>query len=70
MSYVALPRNHNAKGAPNGYFAREVMELFTMGVGNYTEQDVREDSAHFAAATTSEFFGDRVHHRVWRGPAP
>jgi hypothetical protein len=45
-------------------------ELFTMGVGNYTEQDVREDSAHFAAATTSELFGDRVHHRVWRGPAP
>jgi uncharacterized protein (DUF1800 family) len=28
--------------APNENFAREVMELYTLGVGNYTEQDVRE----------------------------
>lgn len=27
----------NLKGAPNENFAREIMELFTMGVGNYTE---------------------------------
>jgi uncharacterized protein (DUF1800 family) len=28
--------------APNENFAREVMELYTLGVGNYSEQDVRE----------------------------
>ena len=30
------------KGRPNENFAREVMELFTLGEGHYTEQDVRE----------------------------
>jgi uncharacterized protein (DUF1800 family) len=30
----------NVKGAPNENFAREIMELFTMGVGFYTEPDV------------------------------
>jgi len=35
------------KGAPNENFAREVMELFTMGVGNYTEHDIREAARAF-----------------------
>ena len=35
----------NVKGAPNENFAREIMELFTMGVGNYTEKDIREGRA-------------------------
>jgi len=30
----------NVKTSPNQNFARELMELFTMGVGNYTEDDV------------------------------
>jgi uncharacterized protein (DUF1800 family) len=30
------------KGSPNENFAREVMELFTMGRGNYTENDIKE----------------------------
>ncbi len=37
----------NVKGAPNENFAREIMELFTMGVGHYTEQDVREAARAF-----------------------
>src|ERR1700694_206547 len=32
----------NNKVRPNENYARELMELFTMGVGNYTETDVRE----------------------------
>lgn len=32
----------NVKGKPNENFAREVMELFTLGVGHYTEKDVQE----------------------------
>ena len=32
------------KGHPNENFAREVMELFTMGIGSYTEQDIKEVS--------------------------
>ena len=37
----------NLKGAPNENFAREIMELFTMGVGNYTEPDIREGARAF-----------------------
>jgi hypothetical protein len=37
----------NVKGAPNENFAREIMELFTMGVGNYSEADIREVARAF-----------------------
>jgi uncharacterized protein (DUF1800 family) len=37
----------NVKGAPNENFAREIMELFTMGVGHYGESDIREAARAF-----------------------
>ena len=37
----------NTKGSPNENFAREIMELFTMGVGHYSEADVREAARAF-----------------------
>jgi uncharacterized protein (DUF1800 family) len=37
----------NVKGAPNENFAREIMELFTMGVDNYSERDIREAARAF-----------------------
>ena len=37
----------NVKGAPNENFAREIMELFTMGVGHYSETDIREAARAF-----------------------
>jgi uncharacterized protein (DUF1800 family) len=37
----------NVKGASNENFAREIMELFTLGVGNYTEKDIREAARAF-----------------------
>jgi hypothetical protein len=49
-----LDAEFNVKGAPNENFAREVMELFTMGVGNYSERDVRE----CARAFTGWYFDD------------
>jgi uncharacterized protein (DUF1800 family) len=39
-----LNNQQNRKKKPNENFAREVMELFTMGRGNYTEQDIKEAS--------------------------
>lgn len=42
-----LNNQQNKKGHPNENFAREVMELFTMGRGNYTEMDVREAARAF-----------------------
>src|ERR1051326_7969490 len=42
-----LNNNQNRKDHPNENFAREVMELFTMGRANYTEQDVKEAARAF-----------------------
>jgi len=42
-----LNNQQNRKQHPNENFAREVMELFTMGRGNYTEQDVKEGARAF-----------------------
>jgi uncharacterized protein (DUF1800 family) len=39
-----LDLDTSTAAAPNENFAREVMELFTLGVGNYSEQDVRAAS--------------------------
>lgn len=44
---VWLDAAQNQKGTPNENFAREVMELFTMGIGNYTEKDVQEAARAF-----------------------
>jgi len=42
-----LNNQQNRKGRPNENFAREVMELFTMGRGNYTEKDIKEAARAF-----------------------
>lgn len=42
-----LNNQQNRKQHPNENFAREVMELFTMGRGNYTENDIKEAARAF-----------------------
>jgi uncharacterized protein (DUF1800 family) len=42
-----LNNQQNKKRSPNENFAREVMELFTMGRGNYSEDDVKESARAF-----------------------
>ncbi|MBS1730927.1 MAG: DUF1800 domain-containing protein [Bacteroidetes bacterium] len=42
-----LNNQQNKKQHPNENFAREVMELFTMGRGNYSEEDVKEGARAF-----------------------
>lgn len=45
---IYLDNNSNVKGNPNENFARELMELFTLGEGHvYTEADIREASRAF-----------------------
>lgn len=44
---IYLDSRSNVKTAPNENFARELMELFTLGVGNYGETDVRESARAF-----------------------
>lgn len=42
-----LNNQQNKKGHPNENFARELMELFTLGRGNYTEKDIKESARSF-----------------------
>jgi len=42
-----LNNQQNRKGKPNENFARELMELFTLGRGNYAEQDIKESARSF-----------------------
>ena len=44
---IYLDSASNRKGQPNENFAREVMELFTLGEGNYTERDIKEAARAF-----------------------
>ncbi|HYC39961.1 MAG TPA: DUF1800 domain-containing protein [Chitinophagaceae bacterium] len=60
-----LNNQQNRKDHPNENFAREVMELFTMGRGNYTEQDIREAARAFtgwASNLKGEFQFRRLQH--------
>ncbi|MBT8195717.1 MAG: DUF1800 domain-containing protein, partial [Bacteroidia bacterium] len=42
-----LNDQENKKRSPNENFAREVMELFTLGIGNYSENDIKEAARAF-----------------------
>ncbi|MBI5378644.1 MAG: DUF1800 domain-containing protein [Nitrospirae bacterium] len=55
----------NRVGKPNENFARELMELFTMGVGNYTEQDVREVARAFTGHTIDRTTGTYLFRSSW-----
>lgn len=46
-----LDNQFNVKGKPNENFAREIMELFTLGVGHYSEKDVQEGARAFTGWT-------------------
>jgi len=48
---VYLDNGENVKKHPNENFGRELLELFTMGVGNYSERDVREAARAFTGWT-------------------
>ena len=51
-----LNNQQNKKSHPNENFAREVMELFTMGRGNYTENDVKEAARAFTGRSFPKRF--------------
>ena len=52
-----LDLKQNKKGRPNENFARELLELFTLGVGNYSEDDIKEIAKAFTGYNY-DFEGD------------
>lgn len=61
-----LNNRQNKKGHPNENFARELLELFTLGRGNYTETDIQEAARAFTGwrndIRTGEFKFKMNHH--------
>ena len=56
---VYLDNDENTKGHPNENFARELMELFTLGVhGGYSERDVQESARAFTGWSFVKKRGD------------
>ena len=49
-----LDNNENHKDAPNENYGRELLELFSMGVGNYTEDDIKNASRAFTGWTFAQ----------------
>lgn len=65
---VYLDAATNRRGQPNENFARELMELFTLGQGNYSETDIREAARAFTGnsldlATGTYLFRPNAHDR-------
>jgi uncharacterized protein (DUF1800 family) len=60
-----LDMQHSVRGNPNENFPREVMELFTLGLGNYTEDDVKAAAKSLTGwgyiQLFNEFKGDTEH---------
>jgi uncharacterized protein (DUF1800 family) len=50
---------------PNENYARELMELFTIGVGNYTEEDVRQAARAFTGNTVDRTTGMYAYNPRW-----
>jgi len=61
---VYLDSAQNRKGAPNENFARELMELFTLGEGNYGERDVKEAARAFTGWSLDRERGEFVFRRA------
>ncbi len=63
IKYLNL--NQNNKKKPNENFARELLELFTLGVGNYSEKDIKEAAKAFTGYKTNfkaEFVFNKKQH--------
>lgn len=61
---IWLDSNSNIKGHANENYAREVMELFSLGVGNYSEKDIQEAARAFTGWHTAGgafVFNERQH---------
>lgn len=60
-----LNNQQNKKARPNENFARELMELFKLGRGNYTEKDIRESARAFTGwsyNSLGEFVNNEKQH--------
>ena len=61
---IYLDSNNNRKGQPNENSARELLELFTLGTGHYTEKDIKSAALAFTGWGIDRKAGDfRIKHK-------
>src|SRR6202158_6239618 len=60
---IYLDNAQNRKGSPNEHFAREGVELFTLGEGHYSEQDIKEAARAFTGWSLDRQTGQFVFRR-------
>jgi uncharacterized protein (DUF1800 family) len=60
-----LDNDQNRQSSPNQNFARELMELFLLGVGNYTEDDVEAGTAAWTGHSTNNGTFSYEWHPEW-----
>jgi uncharacterized protein (DUF1800 family) len=65
-----LDNNQNQRTSPNQNFARELLELFLLGVGNYTEADVEAATAAWTGHSDDELSGSYVWRADWHDGLP
>src|SRR5215210_5691368 len=65
---VFLDGKDNVKGRPNENYARELMELFTLGIGKYSEKDIKESARALTGWTirNDRFFDNTTQHDTGR----
>ena len=62
---IYLDNAGSRRQAPNENFAREVMELFTLGEGHYGEHDVKEAARAFTGWSLDRDTGEFTYRRMW-----
>lgn len=60
-----LDNARSRKEAPNENFARELMELFTLGEGRYSEADLKNAARAFTGWSVNRQTGDYVFRAAW-----
>jgi uncharacterized protein (DUF1800 family) len=61
---IYLDSATNRRGSPNENFAREVMELFTLGEGKYSEDDIKQAARAFTGWSIDLDTGDYMFRRL------
>ncbi len=67
---VYLDGSENVKGSPNENFARELLELFTLGRGHYNENDIKAAAIAFTGWGVNRNNGTFVYDASQHDPRP
>ena len=62
-----LDNGLNVKGHANENYAREILELFSLGIGNYTENDIKEAARAFTGWRNQELPSLMTEHSTMKG---